>query len=135
MKTYLDELLDFFYGLDISRIDPALIEQAGKTLLDYLGCAVYTAKHANADRLVKLIVDYGASGPVEVFGTGEKTNAASAAMANACRVSNIEMDDGSGINAAVHPGVYVWSAAIAQNRITPCGRDTLIRAVSWLLAA
>lgn len=126
--TYLNKIIGHFYGLDIRTVSDRTKEQIGKTLLDYLGCAQYTAAHRNAEPLIRLVLDFGAPGNVTVFGTGKRSNPASAAMANACRTSNIEMDDGSGINAAVHPGVYVWSAALAAYEQNPCSMETLMKA-------
>ncbi len=129
MKGYLDSILDYYDSLSFDQLDAATVHQVCRSFLDYFGCAIYTAKNACCAPLVELILSMGAAGEQTVFGSERKSCFASAACANACRVSNIEMDDGSGINAAVHPGLYVWTAAAAAYEKQPCDAETLVKAV------
>lgn len=129
MKSYLESILDYYYGLSFDMLDAKTVHQVQRSFLDYYGCAAYTAKHQCCKPLIDVLLDLGAPGESTVFGSRKGSNMASAACVNACRVSNIEMDDGSGINAAVHPGLYVWSAALAAFEEQPCDKNTLVIAI------
>lgn len=128
-RTYWQRILDYYEALPFEALDAATVHQVKRSLLDYYGCAAYTAKHRCADGMVQLILDMSAPGEHRVLGETRRAAPAAAACANACRISNIEMDDGSGINAAVHPGLYVWTGALTAWQTRPCDMRTLIRAV------
>ena len=129
MKPYIEDIIDHFYTLPYAEIDPATLHQVRRSFLDYYGCALYTANAACCKELVALLLDLGAQGNYPIWGESRRGNVVSAAAANACRISNIEMDDGSGINAAVHPGLYVWTGALAAFQEKPCSIEQLMKAI------
>ena len=129
MKPYIEDIIDHFYTLPYAEIDPATLHQVRRSFLDYYGCALYTANAACCKELVTLLLDLGAQGNYPIWGESRRGNVVSAAAANACRISNIEMDDGSGINAAVHPGLYVWTGALAAFQEKPCSIEQLMKAI------
>lgn len=96
MKPYIEDIIDHFYTLPYAEIDPATLHQVRRSFLDYYGCALYTANAACCKELVALLLDLGAQGNYPIWGESRRGNVVSAAAANACRISNIEMDDGSG---------------------------------------
>lgn len=128
-KQYLDSIIDCYYDLRYEDIPPSVIHQMRRSLLDYLGCAAYTAHHHACASLVKVILSLAKEGGVPLWGEEVTTNDASAAMANATRISHIELDDCSAMGASVHPGVYVWSAAFAAWSESHADARTVVRAV------
>lgn len=128
-KRYLDEIIDTFYDLSYDDVPARVVHQVRRTLLDYLGCAAYTAKHHACAPLVDVACSLGAAGGVPLWGEERTACAASAALANAARVSHIELDDCSAMGASVHPGVYVWTAAFAAYADHPCDGKTFVKAV------
>jgi 2-methylcitrate dehydratase PrpD len=121
-SAYWCEILDYFYDFPLSDVDDNAMHQLKRSLLDYLGCVVYAAAHDKCHGLVETILSLGSgTGTASVWASDRKASPGIAAFANATRTSNIELDDGSGMGASVHPGVYVWSAALAawEDRRTP----------------
>ncbi len=113
-NNYLQDLVGYFHSYKAQDIDAETLRQVKRTLIDYLGCSIYAAKHDCCPQLLNLIKSMGrGEGTTSIWGEREKVLPALAAFANGARTSNIELDDCSGIGASVHPGVYVWSAALA----------------------
>jgi len=129
MEAYIDRIIDHFYGLKFEDIPDGAVSQVRRALLDYMGCAAYTAHNGCCRGLVETVCALGREGEASVWADGRKFCAAAAAFANAARTSNIELDDVSGIGASVHPGVYVWSAAFAAWQENRCSEEDFIRGV------
>lgn len=129
-ENYLQALTEYFVSCKIKDFDEKTMDQVRRCLLDYFGCSVYAARHGCSGELVNLIAAMGAApGEASVWGEGKKLAPAYAAFANACRTSNIELDDCSGIGASVHPGVYVMSAALAVWEADKTSAEDFVRAV------
>lgn len=129
-NDYLLDIVEYFHGYKFEDIDSGALQQVKRGLLDYLGCSIYAAKHDSCPGLMELIAEMApAKGVASVWAEQELTSPALATFANAARTSNIELDDGSGIGASVHPGVYVWSAALAAWEHTDASVNDVIRAV------
>lgn len=127
--NYLEQIVDFFYTLPYASIDEATLHQIHRSFLDYCGCALYTGYHQCCDEIENFVISQSATGTHRIWGSDRRTTAAAAACINACRVSNIEMDDGSGINAAVHPGLYVWTGALTAYESHPCDPQSFAEAI------
>ena len=129
-KTYLETIVEYFHSYNVQDIDAQSLHQAKRCLIDYLGCSIYAAKHDCCPGLLDLIADMGpGKGMASIWGKPELTSPALAAFANAARTSNIELDDCSAIGASVHPGVYVWSAALAAWENSGANVEDVLRAV------
>lgn len=127
--TYLRSIVEHFYRLPYEALDERTVHQVRRCFMDYLGCVIYSAKHRCCQPLVELICDFSPQGTSGPWGSGKRINGAGAGAANACRASSLELDDVSGVNASVHAGVYVWSAAIEAWKVSRCDMKTFIRAI------
>lgn len=127
-ETYLQKILKHFYTLDMGSLSEKTRRQAGRAFMDYCGIAVYAAKNRCCENLVRFFMDCGAAGSSAPFGEQAAIHGSAAGAANAGRISSLEMDDVSGVNASVHAGVYVWSAAVEAYKAHPCDMDEFIRA-------
>ena len=128
-KTYIRKIIEHFYRVPFEALTETTIHQVKRSFMDYLGCTIYSAKHDCRRPLVDFICDFSAAGNSTPWGLHRKINGAGAGAANACRTSSLELDDVSGVNASVHPGVYVWSAAIEAWKQHPCDMQTFIKAI------
>lgn len=128
-SSYLERIVDYFYALPYEDIDDKTLYQIHRSFLDYCGCAFYTGYNRCCQEIESFLLNRSASGTHPVWGSGRGTTAPTAACIHGCRVSNIEMDDGSGINAAVHPGLYVWTGALTAYETHPCDEKTFTKAV------
>lgn len=128
-ETYLQRILKHFYALDVATLSEGTRHQVGRTFMDYCGIAAYAARNKCCENLVQFFIDCGASGNSAPFGESANICGAAAGAANAGRISSQEMDDVSGVNASVHAGVYVWSAAVEAYKAHPCDMELLTKAV------
>src|SRR5450759_1525126 len=112
-RYYWQSIIEYFYQMPISDVDPRTLHQVKRCLLDYLGCSIYASSHHCANGLAKFILADSRPGNSTAWFESRKLDLKSAAFLNACRTSSIELDDCSGIGASVHPGVYIWSSALA----------------------
>ncbi len=128
-EGYIERIVDAFYSLKLEDIPLTVLHQVQRTLLDYIGCTSYTIKHKLCQPLIETVESITAKGGSSIWGEHEKYALEGAAFANAARTSNIELDDVSGMGASVHPGVYVWSAAIASYEHYNPSPETVIKAV------
>lgn len=125
-ETYLQQLAAHFCGLRWEDLDEVTRHQAKRCLLDYAGCAVFSAQHRVAPAVETFVKACAPPGSGPVWGDAFTTSLAMAALLNAARTSHIEMDDVSSAGAGVHPGVYVITAALLKG--SACGapsRDVL----------
>ncbi|MDY5931343.1 MAG: MmgE/PrpD family protein [Candidatus Ornithospirochaeta sp.] len=128
--SYIDRILDAFYGLRIEDVPEDVMHQVRRCLIDYMGCTAYTAEKDLCAGIIETVKSISRDGESTIWGRrGARLCMEAAAFANAARTSNIELDDVSGIGASVHPGVYVWSAAFAAAEKYNPDPDTVIRAV------
>lgn len=130
-KTYLRDITEHFYHVPFEKLDEAVTHQVGRAFMDYIGITAYSVHHKSCEKLVDFFVDVSGAGNSAPFGKKAKINSAGAGAANAARTSSLELDDISGVNASVHAGVYVWSAAIEAYRKHPCDMETFIRAIAF----
>jgi 2-methylcitrate dehydratase PrpD len=128
-RYYWQQIIDYFYQMQMSDVDPRSLHQLKRCLLDYLGCSIYASNHNCADGLKGFILADSHQGRSTAWFESQKLDLKSAAFLNACRTSSIELDDVSGIGASVHPGVYIWSSALAAYEVNQCSVKDLIRSV------
>lgn len=129
MKNFFRNISEHFYSLELSGFDRETLHQAKRCLLDYTGCAVFSAAGRLTPKIIDLIESLGGTGGrASIWGSKNKTSPALAAFANSLRTSNIEMDDYFPAGTA-HPGVYVISAALAAAEENNSGPASLLRGI------
>lgn len=128
-EDYIDNILDAFYSLKVEDVPDDVIHQIRRTLLDYLGCTSYSVSHKLCEGLKETVKSISKAGDSYVWGDEDRLCAEGAAFINAARVSNIELDDVSGMGASVHPGVYVWSTLFAAYELYNPSKETVIKAI------
>ncbi len=128
-KSYIHSIVEYFYDLPYEKLDEATIHQVARTFLDYTGCTVYSIYHNCCRKLVDFFSDICCADGQSPWGIEKNTNCAGAAAANASRTSSLELDDVSGINASVHAGVYVWTAALEAWKKHQCSMQDFIKAI------
>lgn len=130
-KTYLRRIAEYFYETELGSMDPVLVQKAGNAFLDYLGIAVYGADRKLCEPIVSWFMSLSGHGISAPYGSNANIHGAGAGAANAARTSSLELDDMSGVNASVHPGVYVWSAAVEAYKAHPCSPEAFIKAAAF----
>lgn len=112
-KSYFRTIAEHFIHCSVTDFDQETLRQVGRSLVNYLGGSIYTASHQSCSDLLALIktMNPAHSGTASIWAENEQFAPAIAAFSNACRLSSIELNDGT--KASAHPGIYVWSSVLA----------------------
>lgn len=112
------------YGLavDYESLPDAVVHQAKRSILDGLGCAIGAFEAEGFEACTELVDQLGGVEEATVFGTGQRTNAVNAALANGFLVRYLDFNDsgGGGHNSDAIPSLL----AIAE-REGASGREFL----------
>lgn len=128
-QRYYLELAEHFYALSYEALNEATLGQVRRSLINYIGGSVYTAHHQSCGELLELIesMNPAGSGRAGIWADEREFAPATAAFANAARLSSLELNDST--KSSAHPGIYVWSAALATyEQYGACAAD-VVRAV------
>ena len=127
-KSYFRTLAEHFSNLSCDAFGEETLHQVRRSLVNYLGGSIYTAAHQSCSELLAMIrtMDPG-GGKASVWANAEPVHASTAAFSNACRLSRLELNDGT--RASAHPGIYVWSAMLATYQQYGGAVEDVIRAV------
>jgi 2-methylcitrate dehydratase PrpD len=107
-------LVEYCHSIAHKPLPPSVDEYARRLLLDYLGVAAAGAALEESSRIAREVARaMGGAPEATALGLDEKIPAAMAAFANGVTEHSIEMDD-THSNASSHPGVVIWSAALAM---------------------
>lgn len=97
------------YGLavDYETLPDAVVKQAKRSILDSLGCALGALDADGFHACLELIEQLGGVEEATVFGTGRRTNAVNAALANSFLIRYLDFNDsgGGGHNSDAIPSI------------------------------
>lgn len=106
-------LVEYCHALGHNPLPHEVSAYAKLLLLDYMGVAAAGAAMEESSRIgCEVVRAMGGAPEATAFGMREKFPAANAAFANGITEHSIEMDDTHSA-ASSHPGVVIWSAALA----------------------
>jgi len=92
-------------------IPPAALEQAKKSILDYIGTAVYGSRSELGRIMLEFIQEQGGNPQARVIGTKIRTSTGSAALANGTIGHSEDFDDLGGIGG--HPATVLTPTVLA----------------------
>jgi 2-methylcitrate dehydratase PrpD len=129
MRKISSLFADFTVNTHYENLEPGIIQQVIKLMLDLIGVSLGGYKLMEFPRLV---VDYMASlggiPEATIINTKRKFPAINAALANAACAHALDMDDGHRF-AALHPGTVIIPAAIAAAELSGASTKDLIAGV------
>lgn len=108
------EFISFLSEIDFKELPERVIEQTKYLLLDYLGVALGGSRSESALPVYRMIQRLSADGLGTVIGQSLKALPGYAALANGTAAHSLELDDTHQAG-SLHPGVVVFSAAIAAS--------------------
>jgi 2-methylcitrate dehydratase PrpD len=111
-------LVHFSHALDSQDLSSEVVERTKYLLLDYLGVAIAGSLTESSQPIYRMLARSATPGPCTVIGTASQTSPESAALANGAAAHNVELDDTHQAG-SIHPGVVMFSAAIALSEIQP----------------
>jgi len=111
-------LVHFSHGLNSSDLSSEVVERVKYLLLDYLGVAIAGSLTESSQPIYRMLARSGSPGPCTVIGAARQASAESAALANGTAAHSVELDDTHQAG-SIHPGVVMFSTAIALSEIQP----------------
>jgi 2-methylcitrate dehydratase PrpD len=111
-------LVHFSHALDSSELKSEVIERAKYLLIDYLGVAIAGSLTESSQPVYRMLARSASPGTCTVIGAASQTTPESAALANGAAAHSVELDDTHQAG-SIHPGVVMFSTAIALSEIQP----------------
>jgi len=111
-------LVFFSYALNSRDLSSEVVERTKYLLLDYLGVAIAGSLSESSQPVYRMLSRSSATGPCTVIGTSSKASPEYAALANGTAAHSLELDDTHQAG-SIHPGVVMFSTAIALSEIHP----------------
>ncbi len=107
-----DALVGFALDLDARRLPPTVVEAAGLCLMDWLGTAIRGSREPLAGALRAVIAHSGGEPQATIVGSGERTSALFACLANGAQAHALDFDD-THIPSLVHGSAPVAPVVLA----------------------
>jgi 2-methylcitrate dehydratase PrpD len=115
-------LVQYCHALSAGDLGAEVVDRAKYLLLDYLGVAIAGSRSESSQPVYRMIGHMAAEGPggvsCTVIGKAQRTTAESAALANGTSAHSVELDDTHQAG-SIHPGVVMFSTAIALSEMDP----------------
>jgi 2-methylcitrate dehydratase PrpD len=118
MNPITRTLIHFCHELNAKDLDNQVVERTKYMLLDYLGVAIAGSLSESSRPIQKMILRAAPHGSCTVIGTATQTCPEYAALANGAAAHSVELDDTHQAG-SIHPGVVIFSAAVALSEIHP----------------
>ena len=111
-------------------IPAAAIDQAKKSILDYLGTAIYGTTSELGKKIIEFTLEQGGNPQSRVIGTNIRTASTAAAFANGATGHSEDFDDLGGVGG--HPATVLTPTVLAlADELHLSGRDVL---TAWVVA-
>jgi 2-methylcitrate dehydratase PrpD len=118
MDPITKTLIHFCHELNPQNFDSEVIERTKYMLLDYLGVAIAGSFSESSAPIQRMLMRNAPKGSCTVIGTMAQTCPEFAALANGAAAHSVELDDTHQAG-SIHPGVVIFSTAIALSEIHP----------------
>jgi len=129
MKKFSSLYADFTVSTRYDDLEPEVIYQAKKLILDLMGVSLAGYKLMEFPRMVvSYMSDLEGKPEATIIHTKKKFPAVNAALANAACAHALDMDDGHRF-AALHPGTVIIPAAIAAAELSGASTKEMIAGV------
>jgi 2-methylcitrate dehydratase PrpD len=121
-------LASFGSGLRLGDVPARAVEQAKRSVLDTIGCALHGSTLPWGRMLQQVAAGEGGAPLAAVWGTQSRTSATQAALVNGTAGHSFELDD-LHMGGMIHPGSLTLSAALALGESRAIDGETLLAAV------
>src|SRR5579864_5248129 len=111
-------LVFYSHALNSKDLGGDVVEHTKYLLLDYLGAAIAGSLSESSQTAYRMIARSASPGPCTVIGTASQSSPEFAALANGAAAHSLELDDTHQAG-SIHPGVVMFSTAIALSEIHP----------------
>jgi 2-methylcitrate dehydratase PrpD len=111
-------LVSFSHALNSKDLSGEVVERTKYPLLDYLGVAIAGSLTESSQPIYRMLARSASHDPCTVVGTASQSSPEFAALANGAAAHSLELDDTHQAG-SIHPGVVMFSTAIALSEIQP----------------
>ncbi len=126
MQNLSSELARFTRNLDPSDIPAAAWKEAKRFLLDSVGCALAGWKNEDMQAMHRFITSLGGHPQATMIASGERTNAANAALMNSSLIRALDYNDIYWVQDPSHPSDLIGTALAAGEANHKSGEDALV---------
>src|ERR1700686_4555392 len=111
-------LVFYSHALNSKDLGSEVVERTKYLLLDYLGVAIAGSLTESSQPIYRMLARSASPGPCTIIGTASHALPEYAALANGAAAHSLELDDTHQAG-SIHPGVVMFSTAIALSEIHP----------------
>jgi len=120
------KMADFVLGLRFEDIPAAASKEAKRFLLDSVGCALAAVRNEDMAAMYRFVRRQGGTPEATLIGTGERTNAANAALMNSLLVRALDYNDIYWEQDPSHPSDIIFGAVSPAEALDKDGREALV---------
>ena len=120
------KMADFALGLRFEDIPATELKEAKRFLLDSVGCALAAVRNDDMAAMYRFVRRQGGTPEATLVGTGERTNAANAALMNSLLVRALDYNDIYWEQDPSHPSDIIFGAVSPAEAVGASGRDALV---------
>jgi 2-methylcitrate dehydratase len=113
-------------ALRFEDLPPAVVHEAKRYLLDSVGCALGGLRQEDAEIALSVLQEIGGTGPCAVLGTGRRTDAVSASLANALMIRVMDYNDIYWQQDPSHPSDIIPAALAGAELMAEGGRELIL---------
>ncbi len=122
------ELARFIRETSFDDLPDAVRHEAGRTLINWIGCAIGGANHETVARAIEALAPFFGPPQAALLGRRERTDVLHAALINGISSHVLDFDD-THIETAIHPAAPVLPAILALAEFVPVGGRDFITAL------
>ncbi len=126
METITARLAQWAAALEYEDLPAAVVHEAKRYLLDSLGCALGGLRQEDAEIALEVLAEIGGTGPCTVLGTGRRTDAVSASLANALMIRVMDYNDIYWQQDPSHPSDIIPAALAGAELMSATGRELIV---------
>jgi 2-methylcitrate dehydratase len=119
------KMADFTLGLRYEDIPAVSVKEAKRFLLDSVGCALAAVRNEDMAAMYRFVARQGGTPEASLIGTGERTNAANAALMNSLLVRALDYNDIYWEQDPSHPSDIIFGAVSPAEAVGASARETL----------
>ncbi len=119
-------MADFVLGLRFEDIPAAELKEAKRFLLDSVGCALAAVRNEDMAAMYRFTARQGGTPEATLIGTGQRTNAANAALMNSLLVRALDYNDIYWEQDPSHPSDIIFGGISPAEALGRDGREALV---------
>ncbi len=126
MSSITWQMADFATGLQYEDIPAPAVKEAKRFLLDSAGCALAAVRNDDMAAMYRFVSRLGGKPEATLIGTGERTNAANAALMNSLLVRALDYNDIYWEQDPSHPSDIIFGGISPAEALGKGGKDALV---------